>query len=130
MKSIVTIILGSLLLSCGHSKLVDHLQGSDSVSVSFVQKGSGTLIKIVGTSGRYAIQDLLTYTDSKETAAFNCNDDGHITFFKKGIPAGHVSFNYTTDGCHHFKITKDGKVTTTEMNNQAVDLLKALKGNP
>lgn len=129
MKITAILALGSLLVSCGNSQLVNHLEGSDSVAVSFTQQGSGALIKIVGTTGHYAILDLINYTDGKETTQSNCADDGHMIFFKKGITAGYVSFNYTTDGCHHFKLNKDGKITATEMNNQAVDFLKQLRSD-
>lgn len=115
-----------LLISCGHSPLVSHLQGSDSVAVFFKQPISGAVIKVVGTAQPYAIQDLLTYTGSKETKQFKCGYDGDMVFYKKGIPAGEVSFNYRTDGCHHFLINNNGKLTATEMSNQATDFLKAL----
>lgn len=126
MKRIPGLISVIFLISCGHSQLVSHLEGSDSVSVIFKQPATGEVIKIVGTSGHYAIQDLLTYTGSKETARFKCGYDGDILFFKKGVQAGEVYFNYTTNGCHHFVIMKDGKATATEMSNQATDFLKQL----
>ena len=128
MKLILSIASAILLISCGHSPLVSHLEGSDSVAVIFKQPATGAVIKIVGTAGSYAIQDLLTFSDSKETALFKCGYDGDILFYKKGMQAGEVYFNYTIDGCHHFVIMKDGKPTATEMSNEPVDLLKALAG--
>lgn len=126
MKSILLIASTLVFFSCGHSPLVSHLQGSDSVAVVFKKPVTEEVIKVVGTAQPYAIQDLLTYTGSKETAQFKCGYDGEIRFYKQGTLAGDVSFNYTTDGCHHFVINKAGKLTATEMSNQAIDFLKAL----
>ena len=126
MKHILCIASVLFLISCGHSALVSHLEGSDSVAVVFKQPASGAVFKVVGTAEPYAIQDLLSYTGSKETAQFKCGYDGDILFYKKGIQSGEVYFNYTTDGCHHFLIIKNGKPTATEMSNEANDFLKAL----
>jgi len=126
MKALLAILAVFVVSSCGHSPLVSHLEGSDSVAIRFKQQSTGLVSKVVGTARPYAIQDLLTYTGSKETTKGNCGEDGDIIFFKKGIPAGHVSFNYTSDGCHHFMLNRNGKIIATEMNNQAVDLFKAL----
>ena len=126
MKRILSLAGTIFLISCGHSQLVSHLEGSDSVAVIYKQQATGAVIKIVGTSGNYAIQDLLTFTGSGKTAEFKCGYDGDILFYKKGIQAGEVYFNYTTDGCHHFVIMKDGKATATQMSNEATDFLKLL----
>ena len=126
MRYFLSLISILCLISCGHSPLVSHLEGSDSVAVIFKQPVTEAVIKVVGTAKPYAIKDLLTYTGARQTEQFKCGYDGEIIFYKKGIAAGQVSFNYKTNGCHHFLINNNGKLTATEMSNQAVDLLKAL----
>jgi hypothetical protein len=47
-------------------------------------------------------------------------------FYKKGTLIGDVSFNYSGDGCHHFIMLLDDKLTPTVMSNEADDFLKSL----
>ena len=126
MKLIVCIITVILCISCGHSPLVSQFEGSDSVAVKFKEPATGTVIKEVATSQAYAIQDLLRFTGSEETGQLKCGYDGNIVFYKKGIVAGDVDFNYSTDGCHHFLFMANGKLTATKMSNEAADFLKDL----
>jgi hypothetical protein len=115
-----------LFISCGHSPLVSQLEGSDSIAISFTQPATGAVIKTVATAAPYAIKDLLRFADSEETEQYKCGYDGNILFYKKGSLAGDVSFNYTGDGCHHFLLLANGKLTATKMSYEAVDFLKAL----
>ena len=131
MKLIVCIAAVIFCNSCGHSPLVSQLQGSDSVAVRFKEPLTGKIIKEVATSQAYAIQDLLRFAGSEETAQLKCSYDGDIIFYKKGKVAGDVSFNYTTDVCRHFLFIINGKLTATKMSYEAVDFLKdlSLKAN-
>jgi hypothetical protein len=126
MKLILIIAIAILLTSCNNSPLVSQLEGSDSVAVRFTAPGSGALIKVVGTSQPYAIKDLLRFAGGDETEQFKCGYDGHVLFYKQGTLAGDVAFNYTGDGCRHFLIEANGKLTATRMSNEAIDFLKAL----
>ena len=128
MKGILCIAATVFLVSCGHSPLVSHLQDSDSISIRFTEPGTGSVIKVVATGEPYAITDLLQYADSEETEQQQCGNDGKIIFYKKGTVAGEVSFNYTDDGCRHFLVMANGKLTATKMSYQARDLLKSLAG--
>lgn len=135
MKLIVYIIVVILCISCGHSPLVSQFEGSDSVAVKFIEPATGAVIKEVATVQPYAIQDLLRFAGSEETEQLKCSYDGDIIFYKKGIVAGNVAFNYKTDGCHHFLFMANGKLTTTKMSHEAVDFLKdlsfkAINGQP
>jgi hypothetical protein len=126
MKLIIAFAAAIFFISCSNSPLVSQLEDSDSVAVKFTAPGSGSVIKEVGTSEPYAIKDLLRFAGSQETEQFKCGYDGNILFYKKGNLAGDVSFNYTGDGCQHFLIEANGKLTATKMSNEAIDFLKAL----
>ncbi len=115
-----------LLVSCSNSPLVSHLEDSDNVVVQFKQRGSDTTLKKVTTTEAHAIQTLLQFADGEQTDQYKCISDGDILFYKKGVLAGDISFNFSVDGCHHFLQQVNGKPVATKMSNEAVDFLIAL----
>lgn len=126
MKLIISILAGLILLSCGSSPLVKNITGSDSVAVRFNHPGTDSIVKVVEATQSYAIEKLVRFADGKETEQFKCGYDGNMIFYKKGTLTGDISFNFSTDGCHHFLHMADGKLTSTVMSNEAADFLKSL----
>jgi hypothetical protein len=126
MKPVFCILCSIILLACGSSPLVKHLDGSDRVAVQFKYPGTDSVIKVVEATQRYAVEKLLRFADGKESKQFKCGYDGNMLFYKNGVLTGDIAFNYNTDGCHHFLHMVDGKLTATEMNNEAVDFLRSL----
>ncbi len=126
MKILLFFMFALFLISCGQSPIVNQLQGSDSLAISFVKPGTNEVRKVVETSSKYAIKDLIHFADAEETQQFKCGYDGNALFYKKGILAGEITFNYSGDGCQHFLYMANGKLTASKMSYQAIDFLKAL----
>ncbi len=126
MKLIVCIASSLLLISCSSSPLVEKIKASDSLAIRFNHPGTDSIVKVVETTEVHAIEKLVRFADEKETEQFKCGYDGNMMFYKKGSLAGDISFNYSSDGCHHFLQMADGKLTATKMSNEAADFLKSL----
>jgi hypothetical protein len=126
MKHILIVASCILFISCGHSPLVSQLQGSDSLAISFLKPGTDDVIKVVESNNPYAIKDLLRFADGEPSDEFKCGYDGKALFYKKGIPTGDITFNYSGDGCQHFLYMANGKLAATKMSNEAIDFFKAL----
>ena len=126
MKLIICFAASLLLFSCSNSPLVNNLEDSDSVAIRFNHPGTKSIIKVVETTEPHAIQKLVQFAGGKETDQFKCGYDGNAMFYKKGSLAGDISFNFSTDGCHHFLHVADGKLTATKMSNEATDFFKNL----
>lgn len=126
MKPLLSSIFTLLLISCGSSSLVKNLDGSDRVEVQFKFPGTDSVIKVVEATQSYAVEKLVRFADGKETKLFKCGYDGNILFYKNEVLAGEVGFNYNTEGCHHFLHLTNGKITATEMSNEAADFLRSL----
>jgi hypothetical protein len=120
-------VLIVFLASCSrNSEAGKQLAGSDSLVINFNSPQSKTIEKTMTTTEGKAIRKLTRYVNSKTAEAYKCGYDGNLMFYKKGTLAGDVSFNYSGDGCHHFIMAIDGKLTPTSMSNEAADFLKSL----
>jgi hypothetical protein len=126
MKCCIYVLFSLLLISCGNSALVKNMDGSDRVIVQFKHPGTDSIIKEVEATQSYAIEKLLRFADGEKTEQYKCGHDGNIMFYKNGTLTGDISFNYNTEGCRHFLHQADGKLTATEMDNEAVDFLRSL----
>ena len=128
MRSFFVPVVLVLLVSCsgGGSSISKQLAGSDSLVINFNSPGSNTIDKTVTTTDATAIKKIANYVNSKTTEAYKCGYDGNLLFYKKGILTGDVSFNYSGDGCQHFIMTVDDKLSPTSMSNEAADFLKSL----
>ena len=117
-----------LFCSCGGpgSDISKQLSGSDSLVIHFNIPSTNTIDKTVTTTENTAIKKLSTYVDSKPAEAYKCGYDGNLLFFKNGILLGDVSFNYSSDGCHHFLLSIKDELTPTTMSNEAASFLKSL----
>jgi catabolite regulation protein CreA len=128
MKTILLLATVITLSSCGGTGSVvgKQLSGSDSLVINFNIPQTNNIAKTVTTAESKAIKKLSNYVDSKTTEAYKCGYDGNLLFYKKGVLVGDVAFNYSGDGCHHFILSVDGKLTPTAMSNEAADFLKSL----
>lgn len=126
MKLIIYILTSLFLISCGSSTLVKNIADSDSVAVRFNQPGTDSIVKVVDATQSHAIEKLVLFADGNQTGEFKCGYDGNMMFYKKGNLTGDISFNFSTDGCHHFLHMTNGKLTATKMSNEAADFLNSL----
>ncbi|MEI2740445.1 MAG: hypothetical protein V9F01_16860 [Chitinophagaceae bacterium] len=128
MMRLISIAFVVVLASCGRSgsAISKQLAGSDSLVINFNTPQTNTIDKIVTTTDDKAIKKLRNYVDGKTTEAYKCGYDGNLLFYKNGTLTGDVSFNCSGDGCLHFIMTVDGKLTPTSMSNEAADFLKSL----
>jgi hypothetical protein len=104
-----------------------QLSGSDSLVINFTVMPSDSVIKSVSTNDAKAIEKLSRFVDSKSSEEFKCGYNGHLLFYSKGKLLSNVSFNYADEGCYHFILATDGKLTSTAMSNEAADFLKSLE---
>lgn len=116
------------LVSCGGSvsEVSKQISGSDSLVINFNTPQTNNIKKTVTTTDSKAIKKLANYVDSKTAEAYKCGYDGNFMFYKKGALVADVSFNYSGDGCHHFIMLVNDKLTPTIMSNEAADFLKSL----
>ncbi len=128
MRNLLFYSLLIIISSCtsSGSAVGDQLSGSDSLVINFNTPQSNTIAKTMNTTEDKAIKKLIRFTDGKAGEAYKCGYDGNLMFYKKGILVGDVSFNYSGDGCHHFIMLLDDKLTPTAMSNEAADFLKSL----
>jgi len=117
-----------LLVACSHSgsAINKQLSGSDSLVINFNIPQTNNIEKTLTTTESKAIKKLSGFVDSKTTEAYKCGYDGNLMFYRKGILAGDVAFNYSDDGCHHFILTVSYTLTATTMSNEAADFIKSL----
>ena len=127
MKILITAFTVCLLISCGNISAVSkQLSGTDSLVINFNVPQTNNLLNTLSTTEKTAIKKITKYVDSKTSEAYKCGYDGNIMFYKKGVLQGDVSFNYSGDGCHHFIMLLNDKLTPTAMSNEAADFLKNL----
>lgn len=128
MRTFIFLFIVIILVSCsGAGSVINkQLSGSDSLVINFNTPQSPTVNKTVTTTEKTAIKKLINYVDSKTTEAYKCGYDGNLLFYKKGVLTGDVSFNYSGDGCHHFIMEVNGKLTPTTMRNEAANFLQSL----
>ena len=127
MKSLLILFTACLLFSCGKKSAIGkQLSGSDSLVINFNIPNSDTIAKTITTVEEKAIKKLAGFADSKNTEAYKCGYDGNILFYAKSKLLGDVAFNYSGDGCKHFILSVDDKLTPTAMSSEAADFLKSL----
>ena len=127
MKILVLIVITSCLVSCSKTSVISKkLSGSDSLVIQFNKPQTNFIQSTLNTTEPKAIKKLSGFVDGKSSEAFKCGYDGNLLFYKDGGLVGDVSFNFSGEGCHHFIMDVDGKLTPTKMSNEAADLLKSL----
>jgi hypothetical protein len=127
MMRIIFIAFIVILASCGNKSAISkQLSGSDSLVINFNTPQSNTIARTMSTTESKAIQKLVRFADGRSSEAYKCGYDGNLMFYKRGTLVGDVSFNYSGDGCHHFIMLLDDKLTPTVMSNEAADFLKSL----
>lgn len=117
-----------IIISCSDSgsALSKQLAGSDSLVIHFNEPQTTNIAKTVTTTESKAIRKLSNYVDGKAGEAYKCGYDGNLLFYRKGILAGDISFNYSGDGCHHFMMLVNDELAPTIMTNEAANFLKSL----
>ena len=115
-------------VSCSDSgsAINKQLSGSDSLVINFNAPQTDSIVNTVTTTEAKAIKKLTDFVDGNAAEAYKCGYDGNIMFYNKGVLQGDVSFNYSGDGCHHFIMLLNDKLTPTTMSNEAADFLKSL----
>ena len=128
MKTIFLLCTVCILVSCSNpgSDSSKQLSGSDSLVINFNIPQTDSIAKTMTTTESKAINKLIMYADAKTTEACKCGYDGNLMFYKNSILVGDVSFNYSGDGCRHFIMLVNDKLTPTAMSNEAADFLKSL----
>lgn len=113
--------------ACGSGSAVSkQLSGADSLVINFNKPQTNIIDRTVSTTEDKAIKKLARFVDGKMDTAYKCGYDGNLMFYKKGQLAGDVAFNFSGKGCLHFIMELNGKLTPTEMSNEAADFLKSL----
>lgn len=126
-KFLYFLLLATSLYSCsGGSAIKKQLSGSDSLVINFNEPQSNTIAKTTFATEKKAIEKLAHFVDGKSAEAYKCGYDGNLMFYKNGTLIGDVSFNFSGEGCHHFIMDVDGKLTPTAMSNEAADFLKSM----
>ena len=121
------LIMGALVACSGNSSVIGkQLFGSDSLVINFNIPQTDSIAKTIATTESKAINKLIMYADAKTAEAYKCGYDGNLMFYKNSILVGDVSFNYSGDGCRHFIMLVNDKLTQTSMSNEAADFLKSL----
>jgi len=110
--------------SGSNSDISKQLSGSDSLVINFNTPQTNTIEKTMSTTALTAIDKLARFADGKTGGEYKCGYDGNLLFYKQGKLTGDISFNFSGDGCHHFMQQADGKLTATDMSNEAADFLK------
>jgi hypothetical protein len=126
MKLPVLLIAIVLLSSCSDTGEGKQFSGSDSLVINFNAPGTNNIEKTMTTTENKAIKKLAGFINGKATGAFKCGYDGNLMFYQQGLLLGDVAFNFSGEGCHHFILSKDGKLTPTAMSNEAADFLRSL----
>ena len=127
MKSFFFIVIVCFNSCSNHDSVISkQLSGSDSLVINFNIPQTDSLAKTMTTTESKAINKLIKYADAKTAEAYKCGYDGNLMFYKNSILVGDISFNYSGDGCRHFNMLVNDKLTPTAMSNEAVDFLKSL----
>lgn len=127
MRNYILVGVVILFASCsGKSGIGKQVESSDSLVVQFNAPQTNNIIKTVTTTEATALQKMIHFTEGKKSEIMKCGYDGNILFYKKRKIAADVSFNYTTDSCHHFIFLINDKLIATAMSNEAADFLKSL----
>jgi hypothetical protein len=131
MRSCIICLVVFLFASCKQSAIKQSFSSADSLVIYFKDEQAGTITKTVQTAESKAISRMVEFIDAKETEQFKCGYDGKMFFYKKGETIQEVDFKIKDNSCNHFAFLLNGKIMSTKMNEEAIDLLDALeKGMP
>lgn len=131
MKFLVLVTAVLVFYSCNNqSDIGKKLSSGDSLVIDFTDTITGAISKTVAATDVNAINKLSRFIDGKESEIFKCGYDGNLRFYSKGAIKGEVSFKYTNPGCRHFLFEENGKLSATQMSNEAADFLKDLAVKP
>ena len=70
---------------------------------------------------------MVSFIDRKASKEYKCGYDGSLIFFKGGKAVLPVVFKYKDAACRHFLFELDGKVQSTQMNQEGADFLATLE---
>ncbi len=128
MKYIFIISFAIFFVACSNSNssIGKQLESIDSLVINFNESQTNNILKSVTTTDRTAIKKLAKFVNNKEAEIKQCKLDGNLMFYKEGVLASDVSFNYSDDVCHHFIQEINGVLISTVMSNEATDFLKSL----
>jgi hypothetical protein len=116
-----------LLTSCTDNNTVSkQLSGSDSLVINFNIPQTDSIAKTMTTTEISAIKKMMKYVGGKTSEAYKCGYDGNLMFYKKGVLAGDIAFNYSGEGCQHFIQIAGDKLSPTAMSTEAANFLKSL----
>lgn len=126
MKNILIALLVLTFASCSRSAVNKKLTVSDSLVITFNKPNTDSLINIVSTTEKKAIQKLAGFLEGKKAEVSNCGFDGNMVFYSKGEIILLVVFQYKEKDCRQFTFETDNKVIQTFMSNEAKKFLKSL----
>src|SRR5437763_9050217 len=93
----------SFLISCRNSPFKKYLKEADAVTVHFYSTGHpDSLIKIMHTTNRDAIEKLSSFIDNKEITNHECAREGEIIFLKGSHEMQKVEFSMMQSNCRQF----------------------------
>lgn len=128
MKFYLLVALASILCySCKQSAIRQTFSSADSLVIHFKDEEAAVVTKTVQTAESKAINRMIEFIDTKETAQFKCGYDGKMFFYAKGQKIQEVDFKMKNDSCNHFAFLLNGNLMGTKMSGEAIDFLNALE---
>src|SRR5947209_7612470 len=100
MKYVIIILLLVGFGGCKESNLKKRFKQADEVTIHFFSNSqSDSVIKIVHTTSKQAVEQLASFIDNKQTANNFCGHDGDILFIKNNLVTDTVHFNALQKDC-------------------------------
>lgn len=115
-----------IIVSC-KGKIESKLADADELEIAFVTENLDSVTRIVKTDDAAAIRKFAAFLDGKQAGPFKCGYDGKMTFRKSGTELQQVDFRFKRKDCQHFSFNFEGKEMTTQLNQEAADLLQSLE---
>jgi hypothetical protein len=126
MKYFSLALLLLAMASCT-SPFQKQLNTADELTIHFYSSArADSVIKILRTNNKKAIEQLSSYIDTKQIKAPGCGHDGDIIFYQGTRVLQVVDFNLLQTNCRHFAFEANGKQFTTSINSEGADFLMAL----
>lgn len=126
MKINLFVLIVFLFASCSRSAVHKKLSGSDSLVITFNKPNTDTIINMVSTTEKKAIQKLAGYLDGKKAEVSGCGFDGNMIFYRQGEIILPVVFQFQQKGCRQFIFENENETKSTLMSNEASDFLNSL----
>lgn len=127
MRPISCLVVSVFLFSCGNkSAITKKLSLSDSLVISFNIPNTDSIINMVSTTEKKAIQKLAGYPDSKKAEVSGCGFDGNMIFYRQGEIIMPLVFQFQQKGCRQFIFENDNETKSTLMSDEASDFLNSL----